>query len=158
MKRNIVYYVIVAVVALAIGVLGGRMLGGQSRGGLDQFQRQAMQDRQMGGQFNGKMGGGLNGNSPINGEIISMDDKSVTIKLTDGGSKIVFFSDATTVGKVTDGTIADLSVGTQVMANGTSNSDGSITAKSIQIRPAVAPSSTLTPPQADEPAVTSLTK
>ena len=36
---------------------------------------------------------------PVNGEIISADEKTVTVKLQDGSSKIVLFSDKTTINK-----------------------------------------------------------
>jgi hypothetical protein len=56
--------------------------------------------------------------------------------MQDGSSKIVYFSDSTMIGKSTQGAASDLNTGEQVMANGTSNPDGSITAQNIQIRPA----------------------
>jgi hypothetical protein len=76
------------------------------------------------------------GGNMLNGEILSADDKSITIKLSDSGSKIIFFSDSTKIVKSTDVSATELTQGTNVMVNGTSNSDGSVTATNIQIRPA----------------------
>ncbi len=83
-------------------------------------------------------GAGANMNS-VNGEVISKDDESITVKLNDGGSKIVFFSDKTNVSKIAIGTQADVAVGEQVMVSGTVNSDGSVNAAMIQIRPVLSP-------------------
>jgi hypothetical protein len=71
----------------------------------------------------------------VTGEIISKDDRSVTVKTRDGGSKIVYFSDSTEIGKIADGSSVDLEDGKQVMINGKANQDGSFTAENIQIRP-----------------------
>lgn len=79
----------------------------------------------------GIMGGRGNGTL---GEIIAKDDKSITIKMTGGSTKIVYFSDKTTVAKNDKATAADLTNGKQVNVNGMANSDGSVTAESIQIR------------------------
>lgn len=78
----------------------------------------------------GRMGGGF-----INGEVISKDDKTITIKSRDGSSKIVFYSQSTTLTKGMPVQITELNTGDNVMVNGTQNSDGSVTASNVQIRP-----------------------
>ena len=94
-----------------------------------------------GGPNQGRPGGAMGANSAgrggdfVSGQVTAKDDTSVTIKSPDGSSKIVFFSPSTTVGKATQGTIADVNVGDQVMANGKTGTDGSLSAQSIQIRP-----------------------
>lgn len=71
------------------------------------------------------------------GEIISKDEKSLTVKLQDGGSKIIFLSASTTVSKTIDASLEELTVGTNISANGQANSDGSVNAFNIQIRPLI---------------------
>jgi len=71
------------------------------------------------------------------GEIINADDKSITVKLTDGSSKIILFSDSTVVNQTSTATKTDLKVGTKVAVMGDTNTDGSITSKTIDINPAV---------------------
>lgn len=75
-----------------------------------------------------------NGANAINGEILSRDDKSITVKLRDGGSKIVFLIASTTISKSTEGTKDDLESGKSVMIFGNTNTDGSVNAQSIQLR------------------------
>ncbi len=70
----------------------------------------------------------------ISGDIIKKDDQSFTLKLRDGGSKIVWSSSSAEITKMTIAKASDLIIGQGVMVNGPSNSDGSIVAKSIQIR------------------------
>lgn len=76
------------------------------------------------------------------GEIISLDDKTLTIKMADGSSKIVLISDTTKINQSTAATKTDLKVGIKIMVNGETNSDGSVTSRNIEINPAFA---TITP-------------
>lgn len=69
----------------------------------------------------------------ISGEIIDSDGKSITVKLPDGGSKIVLVSENTAINKAAEGSVDDLKTGQQVMVFGQANSDGSISAIHIQL-------------------------
>ncbi len=75
------------------------------------------------------VGGGV-----VAGEILNKDATSITLKLRDGGSRIVLVSGSTEVQKMTKGTLEDLVVGNSVSVNGSTNSDGSLSAKSVQLR------------------------
>lgn len=97
------------------------------------FQRGQM-FRQNGDNFpqvqRGRQGGGM-----TNGEIIGLDDKSMTVKTIDGSSKIIIISESASINKSLEGSRADLKVGEKVAVFGNSNSDGSLTAQSIQLNP-----------------------
>ena len=80
--------------------------------------------------------GGQNVVRPVAGEILSVDDKTIVVKLVDGSSKIVLWSDKTTLNKAGEATKSDLKIGVRVAAFGTANPDGSVTAQNVQINPA----------------------
>jgi len=132
-----------AVVAVVVG--GGAFYGGmkyaerRSTGTISPQDMQNMspeQRQQMLQRFRGSGGTGRRSDGEfVNGEILSKDDKSITVKMRDGGSKIIFLSGSTSIGKIAEGTVGDLEAGKQVTVNGTANSDGSVTAQNIQIRP-----------------------
>lgn len=68
-----------------------------------------------------------------NGEIIDKNGTSLTVKLLEGGSKIIFFSDSTYFTKSVESSVDDFTVGEQISVRGSENSDGSITARSVQV-------------------------
>lgn len=87
----------------------------------------------------GNRRGGMMTGGFIAGEVLSNDGKTLTIKGNDGSSKIVLLSEATEVSLFTAGKIDNLEVGKNVMVQGKANTDGSITAQSIQLRPLPTP-------------------
>lgn len=156
--KNHMNKLIPVVIAVVVVVGGGAFFGGMKyaeskspRGGSAQADFQNLQnlspeERQQrlqesganaGAGFRGGAAGGSQrggGGGLTAGEIISKDEKSVTVKLQDGGSKIIFLSDSTEITKSAAGTLSDLEVGKNISVNGTANSDGSVTAQSIQLR------------------------
>lgn len=134
MKKTLLIIVGVAVLVVAAAFFGG-MKYAESKNPRRQFSMAGFgantggQARVINGQ-GAQRGGGL-----VIGEILSKDDKSVTVKLPDGGSKIIFFSNSTEIMKFVSGAVSDLEVGKTISVNGSANSDGSITAQSIQVRP-----------------------
>jgi hypothetical protein len=70
----------------------------------------------------------------VSGEVISQDDKSVTITTTSGTSKTIFFSPATRIEKTVEGKTSELVTGKELTVVGVNTSDGAFTATSIQIK------------------------
>ena len=146
-NNTIVTIIGIAVIACGLSFYGGMKYGeSQNSGRGAQFAA---------GQFGGMQNGGATGGARtagtrtgmrgaggmVSGEILSKDATSITVKDRTGGSKIVFLGSSAEVMKSTTGTMDDLIVGTNVITNGTPNADGSITATTVQIRPAGAPGS-----------------
>ena len=133
------YWIILAVAVIVVGA--GSFYGGMKYGQstVSSVGRGAFAgDAAMRGARNGQPGrvgqGRAVGDAFVNGDILSSDDKSITVKLRDGGSKIVFYTSSTMMQKSTGAVSADLQTGKTVMVTGNANSDGSVTANSIQLR------------------------
>jgi hypothetical protein len=99
------------------------------------------------GSRTGAAGAGI-----ANGQILAKTDTSLTIKLASGGSEIVFLAPSSQIMQSSTTTLSNLSVGQNVMVSGTTNSDGSVTARTVQVgdfrfggRPAGATGGTSTP-------------
>jgi hypothetical protein len=71
----------------------------------------------------------------LSGEITLVGNGAITVKDSGGIETSFTASDKTKYSKISDGSGADLVSGKIVMITGLTNTDGSITAKSIQIRP-----------------------
>lgn len=127
--------VVTVVVVGALAFFGGmKYAGGATKtGGFGQGgQRGGAYTAQKGGEGGGRIGGG-----GTIGQVLSMDDKSITLKLASGGSKIIFFSKTTPVMKSVSVTQSDVKEGLTLMVSGKVNADGSVTADNILIRPAM---------------------
>ena len=131
MKKHITCIVVVIVVAIA-GFYGGMQYSSSGTNGAQVGGQQQSGNRQAGAGRGARGGAG----GFINGDVLSKDATSVTLKMRDGSTKIVFYSAATTVQKTAAGAMSDIVVGSTVSAMGTPNSDGSVTAQTISLRPA----------------------
>ncbi len=120
---------------------GGYILGKKlSASPLPQgFARGAMGDRPFGQNGTNRGTGRVNVAPVTAGEVLSKDGVMMTVKLRDGGSRIVFYSTSTGVMRTASGTISDVTVGDQVFITGTQHADGSVTAESVQLRGEGAP-------------------
>ena len=127
-------------VIFGIGFYGGTLYSASNKPanpGRGQFSQNG---NQPGGNKSGRQFGGNN----LIGEVISKNDTSITLKLRDGGSRIIFVTKDTPVSKNVSASSSDISANEQVSVSGTSNPDGSVNAQFIQIKP-FAPNATSTP-------------
>ena len=127
MKNSILITIIVAVIVAAGAFFAGMKYQQSKSPRIGDFQRLRNGQLIQRGQDQGFR--------PVNGEIISQDEKSITVKLADGSSKIVLLTDTTAISKSAEGSKSDLNVGEKIAAFGTENSDGSVTAQNIQLNP-----------------------
>ncbi len=138
-KNNTLLIIIIAVITLIIGFFGGMQYQKGQVSSWNRARDGQITNQNPQGQTNGQRGiNPQNGNTRggmINGEITAKDENSITVKTVDGGSKIVIFSESTSINKSSEATVSDLAVGETVSAFGTTNSDGSILAETIQLNP-----------------------
>ena len=127
-------YLVGIILIIVVGV--GAFFGGMQ---YQKSQRSSLRNAQFGGQGQAQgqfadRAGRQNGR-PVAGSIVNSDDISITVKLADGGGKIVLLSGSTVVNKQTAGSKADLKTGERVMVTGKENSDGSLTADTVSLNP-----------------------
>lgn len=127
-KTHIIWAVVV-IVALAGGYFWGRANGAASRaaGYVGAFSSSTRGFARTGAAAGGA--GAL-------GQITAVTSSSLTLQLANGNSEVVFYSTSTQVTEQTTVSPNVLAAGTNVLVAGTSNSDGSVTATTIAVRPA----------------------
>lgn len=135
-KKNLPLVIIAALLMLGAAFYTGRLSASSqsSMSGSDQRLGLEGQGRGIMNGNNRSQGGQMVRGNLVNGTIISQDEKSLTLNLAEGGSKIIYLSASTTIAKMTEATMADLSTGQTVTVNGSTNSDGSLSAQMIQLR------------------------
>ncbi len=141
MSKNTIITIVLVILASGVGFFAGS----KYQSSRNPFANKAFGDGQ---NFQFKGGQGVkvqNGQAgqkvafrggQVMGEIISLDDRSLTVKMPDGSSKIVLFTDTTTYAKSADAVKTDLKTGDTVAVTGETNSDGSVSATNIQLNPA----------------------
>ena len=142
MLKKFLPIIILVIVVVGAGSFYGGMVYGKSssKGSLardfnpEQFGANITGMGQRGGRVNGTGTVGAGGGF-VSGEVMNQDEQSITLKLQDAGTKIIFFSSSTQVTKTQEGSTSNISVGENLTVTGKINADGSITAQSIQIRP-----------------------
>lgn len=134
-KTNQLIITIIIVIVVAVGAFYGGMKYQQKGSMPANFAQngQRLMYRNGGAGGNNRFGGAFGG--AVLGQIVSTDQNSITVKLADGSSKIVNLADNTTYNKSETASKSDLTAGTKVAVIGSTNSDGSVTAKSIEINP-----------------------
>ncbi len=88
-----------------------------------------------GARTGGNRNGMATGFRPVTGVVVNADSGSITVKLADGSSKIILLNSSTQISQATKASVDDLKTGITVAAFGQQNSDGSISAQTIQINP-----------------------
>ncbi|MDD5073939.1 MAG: hypothetical protein PHR64_03015 [Candidatus Shapirobacteria bacterium] len=128
MKKNSLILIIV----VAIGIGGLAFWGGV------QYQKKQVGNPQF-GQFSDRVrempvrNGASGLGQVINGQIISAEDETITLKTQEGNTKIVIYANSTLINKTSQGSFEDLKVGEQIMVVGSEDASGMITAQNISI-------------------------
>ncbi|MFA6446952.1 MAG: DUF5666 domain-containing protein [Patescibacteria group bacterium] len=144
MKTNIIFAVIFTLLVAGAGGFYGGMKYQQTKApqNIGFMANGAAGGGRMLRTFNGEAGTGGAGSvgamraNFANGQVLSLEGKTLTLKTQDGGSKIVFLTDATQIQKMDKAAPSDLANEKYVTITGTTNSDGSLTAATIQLRDA----------------------
>jgi len=126
----IIVTVVLIIVAAAGGFFGGMMF--------QKNQTPSLSGVAGRGNFAGRFGGQAGQNAafrPVRGQVLSMSNTTLTVKMTDGSTKIVVLSSSTAFMQSTKAAVSDVKIGDTVNVVGTSNSDGSVTAQDVQINP-----------------------
>ena len=126
---------IIAVVLIVLAGIGG-FVGGM------QYQKTNADSSFAGGpngafrQRFGMMGQNGQNFRPQRGQVISVGNGTMTLKLSDGSTKLIVLPSNTNYLKTDQASQSDVKTGETVTVLGTQNSDGSITAQDVQLNPA----------------------
>lgn len=128
--KNIIINLVVGVAMLTVGWFGGVY-----------YQKKKLPTFPGGGTFDPTKTGARNGTTAgpntarggLTGEITAKDDASLTIKLTTGSTKTIYYSNATKVYQENEGATSDLAIGKTISVEGAPGNDNNTTAEVIRI-------------------------
>ncbi len=96
--------------------------------------------------------GRVRGAGFVTGSLLKKDATSMTVQTRDGSTKLILVTSSTKAMQMADTTIDQFNQGSNVMVNGTANSDGSITAQTVQLMPVPAQAQNNGQPNDGQPA------
>ncbi len=131
MGKNLIIPIVAAVIVGGAAFFGGMQYQKSQRSGQFTFNGQGGTRRRFGQNQNGTP----NQLQGIRGNILSNNNGSLTVGLPNGSSRIVILSGSTVITQSASASAQDLQVGKPVLVLGTVNSDGSVTARDIQLNP-----------------------
>ncbi len=132
MNKTVGTAIIALVIGVGVGYVGASILHPAA----------LVQQSAPGGFVNGVRGSGAIGTRGgtaggfLSGTVAVKNSESITVNTNDGNSHVVLVTPTTNISKSVSGSMNDISIGSTVIVSGTTNSDGSILAKLVQIRPA----------------------
>ncbi len=134
MNKNMI--AILAVVLIVVAAVGG-FFGGMTYQKSQVSTLGAVERGNFGGRL-GQPGQNAAAFRPVRGQVLSISNNSLTVKMSDGSTKIIILSGSTSFVQSTKAVLSDVKTGDTINVVGTQNSDGSVTAQDIQINPPIA--------------------
>lgn len=121
-------------VAGGIGFYAGDQYAAKNRGGAGNL---AGRFNRNGGQgfFGGSGGSGM---TAVRGQVVKTDNQSITVEEPNGSSKVVLLNGAN-FDKTVSASASDVTTGSEVLVIGKADSDGSMTAQTVQLNPTMRP-------------------
>ncbi len=134
---------IVAIICAVLGFFGGMkyqqtkipMFGRSGQNNMSGGIQNTADNKQTGTVKNTKNGTGMGFGGMQIGTVSSIDDTSMTVKLQDGSSKIVILSGTTNYKTTIAAAKSDIKIGDTIAVSGSTNTDGSVSAQSVQLNP-----------------------
>lgn len=133
-NKNLVTTGVVAlIIGLGVGYEGAHALATTPKTGAAAFAARGTG----GAGFTGARGGNQAAGGLLTGTVAAKDSGSITLNTRDGSSHVVLVTPDTTVSKSVNGSLSDIAVGSTIIVSGSTNSDGSVSATLVQLRPAL---------------------
>lgn len=130
MNKNTI--IVIAVILVVVAAAGGFF------GGIMYQKNQASTGATGRGSYAARFGqSGQNAASfrSARGQVLSMTDNTLTVKMSNGSTELVILSSSTSFAQSAKAASSDIKTGDTVSVVGTANSDGSVTAQDVQINP-----------------------
>jgi hypothetical protein len=134
-KNLIITGVVALIVGLGVGYFGAHALAATPKTGAAAY---AARSAAGGAGVTGmRAGNQASGAGLLTGTVAAVSAGSITLNTRDGSSHVVLTTPDTTVSKSVTGSLSDVTVGSTIIVSGTTNSDGSVSATLVQLRPAM---------------------